>query len=168
MRQNVLFGVMATIALVVVGYYLWAWLDNDESRSTDELTTAALHEPTLDRRESAAIELIDAGTDGTVALRRLAYESGDDQVRAAAMEGLGRSVDFESMDVLLAALDDDSATVRGRAGVVVARMLGRDRRFRADAPEEERRRIAQLYRDDWTYLKDSPNFAEYTSRFNEP
>ena len=80
------------------------------------------------------------------------------------MYGLGMQWDFDSMDLLLKAMEDDSPVVRSRGAGAVARMLSRNRRFQAYGPEADRARIIGFYRADWEQLRSSSYFEEYRTQ----
>lgn len=82
-------------------------------------------------------------------LRTMLREGKTPQERAAGAAGLGDRRDAESTPMLLDAMQDQSALVRGRAGVAVKKILGADFFFRAEDPPEKRHEVIQRYRDLW-------------------
>lgn len=85
----------------------------------------------------------------TPAELRAELQSTSAETRAAAADQLGHLRDFDAMPLLLPAMDDESAEVRGRAGAAVGKILGVDFYYRADDPPVERRqavaRLTQLW-----------------------
>lgn len=151
----------AFVLLAVSVYGLRALLSGDHEPTIAELVDTANNASERGERERAAVELGNRGPEALPHLRTLAQQSDSDEVRAAALYGLGMQWDFDSMDVLLNAMEDESPVVRSRAAGAVARMLSRDRRFQAHGPETDRAMIVGFYRTDWEQLREAPYFEEY-------
>jgi hypothetical protein len=88
-------------------------------------------------------------------LRRELAEGQAPDVRAAAADALGAMKDLESMPLLLDAMEDPDARVRGRAGAAVRRILGADFFFRAEDPPDRREETLGRIRDHWEAWKTS-------------
>ena len=162
MRQKLLLITGGAFVLLAVSVYgLRALLSGDHEPTIAELVDTAENAPEHAERERAAVELGNRGLKALPHLRALAQQSDSKAVRAAALYGLGMQWDFDSMDVLLNAMEDESPVVRSRAAGAVARMLSRDRRFQAHGPETDRARIVGFYRTDWEQLRNAPYFDTY-------
>jgi HEAT repeat protein len=106
--------------------------------SPDALAERALNAATVEERQRAALDLGRIGPSGQEALRRVLAESKTPEVKAAAIQGLLDQQDYSSLPVFLALLDDPSPLVRGRAGVAVTQLLGRNFQFLAEDPPARR------------------------------
>jgi len=153
-----------SVGVSLFGALALAACGGPRERTPEELATAALAADTLGEREAAVAKLVEAGPPAVPHLRRILAESDDPSVIALAIDGLGRHYDFDSMAAIIDAMEHESPVVRGQAGVVVARLLGRDRRFSADLPDEDRRRIIGYTRADWEEVSNSDYFEEFKRR----
>ena len=144
MRSTLL--IIAGILLLVVGVVYWKYyLAGEKVLSPEELAQQALSAATAEEKEAAAVKLSQAGQPGIEEMRQVYQQSDVAEVRAACVKGLGVLRDYDSMDVFFKSLEDESALVRGRAGVAMIRMLGRDYRFRANgSPAERAQSIASM------------------------
>jgi len=154
-------GVLAIIAVVVFGCLYIPW---DRRPSPDELERTALEGATSAEKERAAVELAGRGAEAGEHLRRVLQKSKLPQVRAAAIQGLGAQHDYESVEALLDALEDESPLVRGRAGIAMKTLLGVDFRFRAAASPEERAVKVQLIRKAWDEMRESGRLDDFKQR----
>ncbi|MDE0735626.1 MAG: hypothetical protein OSB47_07375 [Pirellulaceae bacterium] len=134
MRATLL--IIAGILALVVGWIYFA--PGDSIPSPEELAEQALNAATSEEQEAAAVKLSQSGQAGITQLRRVYQESTVVEVRAACIKGLGVLRDYDSMAIFFDGLEDDSALIRGRAGVAMVRMLGRDYRFRANGSVADR------------------------------
>lgn len=132
----------------------------------EELVELALNAPSSTERARAAVQLADYGEEAKPHLRRVLADSTQEDVQAACIEGLGKLWDYESMDLLIGLVEDGYPKIRGRAAVVVTRMIGRDRRYRAGAPLEERLVWVRHVKQDWETIRTSPpsHFDELKER----
>ncbi len=71
------------------------------------------------------------------------------EVKAMMITGLAQQWDFDSMPLLLEALDDESFLVRSRAHLAIQRLLQVDVGYRPDDPPEVRRQYIQKFRDEY-------------------
>lgn len=120
-------------------------------RSPEVLMEEAMHEGNSEaeqsRRRKAARELVEQAADVTQSLRLLAEQSDDSAVRATAMQGLGKAGGETNVDILLNALEDDDAQVRGQANAALIRIYQSDLGFRAYATPEKRAAVAKEWRN---------------------
>ena len=87
------------------------------------------------------------GHRATPQLRRVLAESEEPAVRAAAIDGLSRNRDWQSMPQFIDLMEDPDPRVRGSAGAAVQKMLKANVYFRSnDPPDERARRIAYIKR----------------------
>ena len=125
--------IVAGILLLIVGVVYWKYyLAGEKVLSPEELAQQALTAASAEEKEAAAVKLSQAGEPGINEMRQVYQQSDVAEVRAACVKGLGVLRDYDSMDIFFQSLEDESALVRGRAGVAMIRMLGRDYRFRAN------------------------------------
>ena len=165
-RNLAIFGglVVLTVGIILSSYYL----RGDDRPTPQELASAALANTTRTDQTAAAVRLGTYGEPAAkVELRRVLRETTVPDVKAACIEGLGKVWDYESMDLLLDAVEFGSPKVRGRAAVVITRMTGRDRRYRAKAPAAERQRLVRFMCEDWEEIRNSPYFEDLKQRLRE-
>ena len=125
--------IVAGVLLLIVGVVYWKYyLAGETVLSPEELAQQALTAASAEEKEAAAVKLSQTGQPGVDEMRQVYQQSDVAEVRAACVKGLGVLRDYDSMDVFFNSLEDESALVRGRAGVAMIRMLGRDYRFRAN------------------------------------
>jgi len=99
----------------------------------------ALDDPREDIREAVAVALAGVGGTETVGLLSgVVKTDSSPTVRAAAATALGRLGDPDAMPVLLNALGDSDAAVRGRAAEAVSTITGIEFGFRPEDPPARR------------------------------
>jgi hypothetical protein len=158
-------GVLFAIVVVVYGIRL---LPESGPPPPEELARLALEAETAEQREEAAIQLADAeGLEGLEHLRRVAKQSGDANVRAVCIFEIGDRRDYESMDLLLDALEDESALVRARAAKAVGRIIGREYHYKHNAPASERASTIKAIRACWEEMKNSPAMMNKVKEMRE-
>jgi len=167
--SKALTGAAVSLAVVLLVIYGWVYLPRSKkTTSPEELARQALQAETAEEQERAAIEL--AQLNGPAALeqlRRVLGESRVPQVRSACIPALGAVRDFEAMDLLLSALEDESPLVRGRAGVAVARMIGRDYHFCPHESAQQRAAVVKKIREYWQLMDGSPQLKAYIKRLRQ-
>ncbi len=127
--------------------------------SPDKLARQALKAQTVAGRVQAAGQLADYGYEARDQLQRVLRESNTPGVRAACIGGLGEIEDYDSMDLFIELLNDDSLVVRGSAGSVVTTMLMAHEpqfAFRANDPADKRQEAVKLLREKWEELRGTP------------
>jgi len=166
---NALKVTAVSLAIVLLVVYGWLYLPRSEkTTSPEELARQALQAETAEEQERAAIELAQlSGPAALEQLRRVLGESRVPQVRAVCILALGAVRDYESMDLLLCALEDESLLVRGRAGVAVTRMIGRDYHFRPHESAERRAAVVKKIREYWQLMDGSPQLESYKERLRQ-
>ena len=146
--------IVAGILLLVVGAVYWKYyLSGENVPSPEELAQQALTAATAEEKEAAAVRLSQSGKPGVEEMRRVYQQSDVAEVRAACVKGLGVLRDYDSMDVFFQSLEDESALVRGRAGVAMIRMLGRDYRFRASGSPADRAQAIAGMKKAWEEME---------------
>ncbi len=169
-RLKILLAVLGGVALCTVVFQAWyfGYLGSGGSPgSPDELAQQALSGPTVAEKAKAAVRLADCGPDALDELRRVLKESDTPAVRAACIQGLGAIEDYDSVDMLLDLMEDESPIVRGSAGAAVSNMLLGARatvQFKADGPEEERKQAIKVFREEWGKLRGSPLLHRYRNK----
>lgn len=149
-----------------------ASVDPHEDKSNDELVDAALsaEEPASGKR-AAVVRLterttLDEHNPTREQLRQVFRDSSEPIVRAAAIKGIARGWDYDVMDELLDALDDESAAVRESAGLAVEKMIGLRFHYRASDPPEERAKKVALMRSTWAKFKSTGTLDEWLARLS--
>ena len=163
MRRNLI--IIACVLLVVTAVYFGrGWFFAGRPLSPQELARTALQADSAAEREMAVARLSEFGEGATKHLKRVLAEGNSPAVRAIAIQGLARQWDYDSMDTVIDALDDDDPLVRGRAGRAVEKMLGMRFDLRYDAPVEEREVKIKLVRAAWQEMKTSEVFENWKQR----
>jgi len=75
------------------------------------------------------------------------------EVRASAASVLGHLYDYNNMDSLLKAMDDEDLNVRRKAYEAVSRIFGRRYEFNTNSPSAERKVVIQAIAKDWEVHK---------------
>lgn len=158
-------GVLMILVLVVYGRRCFS--GSEASGSPDELARLSLEAASPEEQEEAAAQLAQLGEPAREHLRRVLQQSQVAEVRAVCLQGLGAMFDYDSMDLMIRMLGDRSVLVRGRAGAAVARMLGRDYFFRANAPPAQRAKAASKMKKDWEEMRDSVLLRNFKKELQE-
>ena len=153
--------IAAILAIGVMVVYGWRLLAGGRAPSPESLAEAALIAPTAAERERAAVQLTQLGRPAHEHLVRLLGESAEPEVRAACIRGLAEQWHYDSVPVLLDALEDESSLVRGQAGAAVEHLLRVDYNYRADAPPEQRREVVRRLRAWWEKFQRSNMCREF-------
>jgi len=151
--RNTLLTIGAVLFLIVGVVYWVYYLAGERTLSPKKLADIALTAKSVEEKESAAIELSHAGQEGLEQLRHVYQQSDVPEVRAACIKGLGVLRDYDSMDVFFESLQDESPLVRGRAGVAMVRMLGRDYQFHANGSAADRARAIAGMKKAWAEME---------------
>jgi len=115
---------------------------------------AALSRPADAACEAAALELIKHPKAATAMVRQVLRETPSPRARAVAALGLGRREDWESVDDLVAALEDGSLVVRTRAIGAIRRILHNPYlAFRPDGSARERAAALQRLRRECAFAQ---------------
>jgi len=140
-------SVLAVAAAVLL---VWYFSGETVSESTPaELVETCLAGSDVDEQQTAAIELSRRDDVPIQSVRDVFIKSKVPEVRAAAVQGLGRKRDFDTLPKLIDAMEDESPLVRGRAGAAVRRIVGLNYEFRALDPPEKRKEAVEFYRKFW-------------------
>ena len=160
--------------LAAAAVLLAVWFFSGDTPSTpQQLVEQALNWPTAVERKTAAIELSQRDDVPVESVRSVFRQSESAEVRAAAVQGLGRVRDVDTLPELIDAMEDESPLVRGRAGAAVRRIVGLNYEFRALDPPEERAKAVAFYRKFWKeargskfveFMKDPSRVADETKR----
>lgn len=164
--RKILIIVAAVVAVMVLLIYAWfyGWFRGEPSPS--RLEHRALNAPTAEQRQAAASELAGMGGQAREHLQRTYRQSTEPKVRAASVLGLGAQRDYENIELLFEAAQDDSVEVRRNAGVALGKMLGVDMGFRANDPPEKRAAVLQGMRRAYEEMKASGMLDEWLERMN--
>jgi len=165
-NRKILIIVAASLAVVAVAVYAWfyGWFGGEPSPS--RLEHRALNAPTPAERRAAASELAGMGEPAREHLKRTYQQSAEPEVRATSVLGLGAQRDYESIELLFEAAQDESTEVRRRAGVALNKMLGVDMGFRANDPPEKRADVLRGMRKAYEEMKASGMLDEWLDRMN--
>jgi HEAT repeat protein len=147
---------------VAAAALLLVWLFSGETTSTpEELVDRSFNAPTVNERQTATIELSRRDDVPIKSVRDVFRQSKSPEVRAAAVQGLGRRRDVNSLSALIDAMEDESPLVRGRAGAAVRRIVGLNYEFHALDPPEKRQKAVAFYRKFWKEAQGT-RFVEFT------
>jgi hypothetical protein len=169
--KKALWPALAVVALLVVGFYVWYLYPRNVRPTPDNLKQEALTGATPEAKQAAAAQLSDWGAEALPQMREVLAGSDVPEVRAMMVQGLGKQYDYESMELLLKGLEDESVEVRERSAQVVRVMLGRSVPFNAAGPTAERAAAVAAMRKEWEELQKSPllkNFQERLKRGEAP
>ena len=100
-------------------------------------------------------------------LRTVFRESDQAPIRIAAIQGVAKGWDYNAMDDLLAALDDESLEVRASAGVAVNQLLGLRFYYCADDPPEKRAKVVAQMRNAWSSMQGTGRLDHWLKRLPE-
>ena len=79
----------------------------------------------------------------------------------------GADFDYDSMDLLLDALEDPSPQVRARAAVFVRKMLGRSFPLGSNDSDQRRKQMIKGMRAEWERLKGSSGLEDFKQRLKQ-
>lgn len=162
--KKALWPALAGVVLLVTVIYVWYYFPRGGLPSPDELQQRALSAATPQEQQAAAAQLCDWGAAALPQMRNVLSASKVPEVKSLMVQSLGNQYDYESMDLLLTALDDESVDVRQRSALAVRKMLGRSVQYDASAPTAERAAAVAWMRKEWDQLKQSPLLAEFKER----
>jgi len=118
-------------------------------------------------QEEAVARLTTLGQEAKPYLRDVLAKSKTPGVRAECIRALAELYDYESMDAMLAALNDESALVRGRAEACMKRMLRFESHYHYNDPPEQRRAAAEALKEYWEEHRTSPIFKKWLKRLED-
>ncbi len=154
-------GIVAVLALVV--WQFWSG-GRRPLVPPERLAERALElSETVETRREAAQQLGDWGqqayADPAVRERaapvfqRVLRESNDPIVRSEALRGITAARDWDAMELVLMAMEDEDPIVRGRAGAAAQKLLGVDFGYRANDPPAKRERILNGIRQEFQKMQ---------------
>ena len=164
MMKKVLLPALAASVLLVAGVYGCRYLNWETKRSPEELMQVALNGETAEERELAAAELTEYGEEAKQNMRDVLAQSNDPNVKAICIHGLGLIYDYESIDIMLAGLEDESPVIRGRSAIAVRKLIGRSFHFDPAMSETERRQRVDAIRKEWESIRDSGLIDQFRER----
>jgi len=166
MAQQLKIAAGVLVLVVVVVYVWWCWPSQEKLESPQALAQQALSAPKLEEQEQACARLVTVAgklhksgprNPAREPLFQVFQESKAPTVRVAAARGLASIWDYDSMEALLAALDDPSVEVQAAAKQVILNLLELDRRrFPPAVSAEERQAQAKEMRDRWEDFRRVP------------
>ncbi len=162
--KKALLPALGGVVLIAAIFYAWYLTPRETRASPDDLKTRALSAATPAEREAAAGQLSAAGATAAPQMREVLSLTDLPSVKAIMIQSLGNLYDYDSMDLLLNALDDPSLEVRQHSGNAVRAMLGRTIPYDAQASTAERAKAIAFMRKDWEQLRDSPLLSEFKER----
>ena len=162
--KSPLFIALGSIIVIAGAVFAWTRGGDDEIPPPEVLAKQALTLPDAGDRELAVVRLSASGESVSPQLRQIYQQSESPNVRAAALSGLAKQEDYVDMETLLAALEDESPRVRGRAGAALQRMLGLDFYFRAMDPPEKRQAAINRIRAAWGRMQSTGRLEEWKIR----
>ena len=148
--------------------------------SPAELAQKALEAPSDEEQELAAVALSQLASDkerkpqlreeAREHLRSVLAKSQSPPVRLACIRGLASEWDYQSMPVLLDALDDESDLVRGDAAMAVERMMSVDLQvfgYMYKDPPARREAASKRLRAHWEEWRKSENYKSWQERLKK-
>jgi hypothetical protein len=152
--------VAGVLLAAVVAFYAWRHFAARETLdSPQELAAQALGGGKPEEQELACARLValaaklnksESRNPAREPMVQVYKESKRANVRATALQGLASIWDYDSMPLMLDALDDESVEVRAAAGQAVAVLLSLDpAQFDAVAAPEDRQTAVKGLRDKW-------------------
>lgn len=157
--------VAVVLAVALLAYYGWEFLSRPHIESPKELAQTALNADTAATRELAAVGLSQFGQPAREQLVSVFGASKQPEVRAACVHGLAQQWDYDSMPLLLDALDDEALSVREQAGQAVQRMLRINYEFCAGDPPEKRQAVVKRLRTRWGIFRNSEVNREFIRQY---
>ena len=166
MNRNL--GIVAGCVLIfAVIYFAWGWLGQEQPQTPQQLTQQAIEAKDPVQCEKAVAKLAQLPRTGYKAakhFREVLKKSDLPTVRATAIQGLSSEGDYDSMSLIIAALDDPDPLVRGRACAAVESMLGVRFDMRHDDSVEKRKVKIKLVKDAWQEMQNSPMMKDWERR----
>ncbi len=168
LTQNRLYTIAGVLALIAALFWGWRWLrSGNPGLSPQELVQLALEAESPREREEAAARLASLREPAKPYLREVLAKTTTPGVRAECLRALAELYDYESMDAILRALDDESELVRGRAEACVERMLSIESPYHYNDPPAQRREAAEALKQYWEEHRHSPIFKKWLERLEE-
>lgn len=165
--KKALWPALAAVVLLGAAFYIWYLLPRDARLSPDVLKQRALTAATPDERQAAAAQLCDWQEQAKPQMREVLAASDLPEIRVMIVQTLGSLYDFDSMDLLLGGLSDQSPEVRQQSILQIRRMLGYTPPFDPLGPEAERQKAIEVIRKDWETMKESPVLEEFKQRLKD-
>ncbi|MCX7427410.1 MAG: hypothetical protein NTW96_17490 [Planctomycetia bacterium] len=132
--------------------------------SPDELARKALEAPTVEEQERAATALADLGVPALPQIRELAVNpKASLPVKLRMMDAVVLARDWDSMPMLLTAMESDSIEIRGRATSSVMALLGARFNFPVEGSVQARRQAMQAVRAAYEKMRDHPPPGYHTT-----
>jgi len=111
--------------------------------------------PDESSRDAAIEELALRAPDALPEIREIVRETQSPAVRGRLVKALGNVKDYDSVELLLGLLDDESVDVRREAHASLRELFGIDVHYEADGDEVARHAAIRRYRDFWKGKKNS-------------
>jgi hypothetical protein len=153
------------LAWVLVALYFYFPRGSGEPTIQELETQALTGAPEV--RVQATMQLIKLKDKGLESLRKVAQKAPDAESKALAIAGLGGLWDFDSMDLILAGLEDESEVVRIRSHVTIEQMLGMRIPFNATDPPAQRQQAVKKMHAEWKALQAGPLLQELKDRLKK-
>ena len=163
-RLQAMIVVLAAVLVLLAIFYLPKLFGGPD---IEALTDAALNDPSHQAQIRAAQELAQLGEPALESLRKIASESANPGVLSVCILGISRQSDYESMDIIIAKLDNPESSVRSSAATALRKMLGRDFHFPVDGSKENRDRVRDEIIKDWNLYNGSELFEFNKNRSKE-
>jgi hypothetical protein len=148
--------------------------------SPAELAQKALEAASDEEQELAAVALSQLASDNEQKpqlreeakeqLRRVLAESQSPPVRIACIRGVASEWDYQSMSVLLDALDDESDLIRSGAAMAVEQMMSVDLvafGYTYNDPPAKRKAASKRLRAHWEEWRKSDNYKSWQERLKK-
>jgi hypothetical protein len=125
--------------------------------SPDDLARKALEAQTPQEQERAATALADLGVPALPQIRELAVNpKASLPVKLRMMDAVVLARDWDSMPMLLTAMESNSIEIRSRATSSVMALLGATFKFPVEGSVQSRRQALQSIRAEYEKMRDHP------------
>ena len=133
--------------------------------SPEELARKVLEAQTPQEQERAAIALADVGVPALPQIRELAADPKTPlPVKLRMMDAVVGARDWDSMPMLLNAMESESVEIRGRATGSVMAMLGATFQFPVDGSVQSRQKAMQAIRAEYEKINQNPPPTYHTAK----
>ncbi len=166
MKDNRILFILLGVVVLLMIVLLVSYFFSSGEPTFEELAAVATNTKLEDDvREKAMVDLADKGEKAAPILEKIYKDSSSSpRLRAAAILGLGGIRKWESMPTILDALEDSNELVRGRAGAVAYKFIGRDYPFHPGAPANQRKKIIRQIRQCYEEMDEAKKKKEKSKK----
>ena len=151
-REHIYYTIIGAGLLLVVAIVVWqVWPESTEPLDPPAVLSQKLETAPPAQKVKAAQDFVRHGAAARTEVRAALeqHQRYEPEVVAPLLQATMKNRDYRSMPTLIELLEHEDPLVRGRAGAAVQKILGADFGYRANAPDEERRRIIEVIKSDY-------------------